>query len=44
MAGRDVDGSVRTMLEELRVTTFAQSLGAKGGVSEQKVRKALAGL
>ena len=44
VAGRDVDGSVRTMLEELRVTTFAQSLGAKGGVSEQKVRKALAGL
>jgi ATP-dependent helicase HrpA len=43
VAGRDVDGSVRTMLEELRVTTFAQPL-ARGGVSEQKVRKALAAL
>jgi ATP-dependent helicase HrpA len=43
LAPRDVDGSVRTMLEELRVATFAQPL-AKGGVSEQKVRKALGGL
>jgi hypothetical protein len=32
------------MLEELRVATFAQALGAKGGASEQKVRKALATL
>jgi len=30
---RDVDGGVRTMLEELRVATFAQSVGAKGGAS-----------
>jgi ATP-dependent helicase HrpA len=44
VAGRDVDGRVRTMLEELRVATFAQALGAKGGASEQKVRKALAEL
>jgi ATP-dependent helicase HrpA len=44
LAGRDVDGRVRTMLEELRVATFAQALGAKGGASEQKVRKALAEL
>jgi ATP-dependent helicase HrpA len=44
VAGRDVDGGVRTMLEELRVATFAQALGAKGGASEQKVRKALASL
>jgi len=41
---RDVDGSVRTMLEELRVATFAQPVGAKGGPSEQKVRRALAAL
>jgi len=44
VASRDVDGAVRWMLEELRVATFAQSVGAKGGVSEQKVRKALAAL
>ncbi|MFZ6005490.1 MAG: ATP-dependent RNA helicase HrpA [Actinomycetota bacterium] len=44
VVSRDVDGSVRTMLEELRVATFAQPVGAKGGVSEQKVRKALAAL
>jgi ATP-dependent helicase HrpA len=44
LAARDLDGSVRTMLEELRVSTFAQSVGAKGGVSEQRVRKALAAL
>jgi ATP-dependent helicase HrpA len=44
VAGLDRDGTVRTMLEELRVATFAQSLGAKGGPSEQKVRKALAAL
>ena len=41
---RDRDGSVRWMLEELRVATFAQSIGAHGGASEQKVRKALAAL
>jgi ATP-dependent helicase HrpA len=44
VAARDVDGSIRTMLEELRVATFAQPVGAKGGPSEQKVRKALAAL
>ncbi|HEX4867827.1 MAG TPA: ATP-dependent RNA helicase HrpA, partial [Acidimicrobiales bacterium] len=44
LAARDLDGHVRTMLEELRVATFAQPVGAKGGPSEQKVRKALAGL
>jgi ATP-dependent helicase HrpA len=44
LAARDVDGSVRTMLEELRVATFAQSVGAEGGPSEQKLRKALAAL
>ncbi len=44
VAARDHDGSVRWRLEELRVATFAQSLGAKGGVSEQKIRRALAAL
>jgi ATP-dependent helicase HrpA len=44
VAPRDVDGRVRTMLEELRVSTFAQSVGAKGGVSEPKVRAAIANL
>ena len=42
VAARDATGEVRTMLEELRVSTFAQSVGAKGGVSEPKVRAALA--
>jgi ATP-dependent helicase HrpA len=44
VAGRDAAGQLRSMLEELRVATFAQSIGAKGGVSEQKVRAALARL
>ncbi len=44
VASRDADGQVRTLLEELRVATFAQPIGAKGGVSEQKVRRALAAL
>jgi ATP-dependent helicase HrpA len=35
---------VRWMLEELRVSTFAQTLGTNGPVSEQRVRKALANL
>jgi ATP-dependent helicase HrpA len=43
-AVRDPEGRVRAMLEELRVSTFAQSIGAKGGVSETKVRAALAAL
>ena len=41
VADRDRAGEVRTMLEELRVSTFAQAIGAKGGVSEAKVRRAL---
>jgi ATP-dependent helicase HrpA len=44
VAAHDTEGTVRTMLEELRVSTFAQSQGAKGGVSEPKVRAALAHL
>jgi ATP-dependent helicase HrpA len=44
VAARDGDGAVRTLLEELRVATFAQPVGAKGGPSEQKARKALAAL
>jgi len=44
VATRDVDGTVRQMLEELRVSTFAQSIGAKRGVSEAKVRIAIENL
>jgi ATP-dependent helicase HrpA len=44
VASRDLDGHVRWMLEELRVSTFAQKVGAKGGASEQKVRAELAHL
>ncbi len=44
VAARDEAGAVRSMLEELRVSTFAQSVGAKGGISEPKVRAALARL
>jgi ATP-dependent helicase HrpA len=41
IAAHDADGSVRWMIEELRVSTFAQSIGAKGSPSPQKVRAAL---
>jgi len=44
VAGRDLDGRVRTMLEELRVSTFAESVGVKGGASEAKVRVAIEAL
>jgi ATP-dependent helicase HrpA len=44
VAPRDLDGSVRWMLEELRVATFAQTVGVKGGASEQKIRAELARL
>jgi ATP-dependent helicase HrpA len=44
MAGRDVEGALRWRLEELRVATFAESIGAKGGPSEQKLRRELAAL
>ncbi|MDP1818522.1 MAG: ATP-dependent RNA helicase HrpA [Acidimicrobiales bacterium] len=44
VAPRDVDGRVRWMLEELRVSTFAQKVGVKGGASEPKVRSELARL
>jgi ATP-dependent helicase HrpA len=44
VANRDPTGVIRTMLEELRVSTFAQSVGAKGGPSETKVRVAIARL
>ena len=44
LAARDVDGRVRWMLEELRVSTFAQKVGVKGGASEQKVHAELARL
>ena len=44
VAVADHDGRVRWMLEELRVSTFAQKVGVKGGASEQKVRAELARL
>ncbi|MDQ2648557.1 MAG: ATP-dependent RNA helicase HrpA [Actinomycetota bacterium] len=42
VAHLDAQGDIRRQLEELRVATFAQAIGASGGVSEQKVRRALA--
>jgi ATP-dependent helicase HrpA len=44
VAARDLDGRVRWMLEELRVSTFAQTVGVRGGASEQKVKAELARL
>ncbi len=41
LARYDRAGDVRWMLEELRVSLFAQSLGTAQPVSEQRVRKAL---
>jgi ATP-dependent helicase HrpA len=41
---RDPEGRVRWMLEELRVSLFAQQLGTDGPVSVQRVRKAIAAL
>jgi len=41
LARFDSDGAVRWMLEELRVSLFAQSLGTPEPVSEQRLRKAL---
>jgi ATP-dependent helicase HrpA len=40
----DVDGTVGWMLEELRVSLFAQAIGTRGSVSEQRIRKALSRL
>ncbi len=42
--GDDDVRAVRWMLEELRVSLFAQTLGTAGPVSEQRVRRALAAL
>ncbi len=44
VAPMDRDGTLRWQLEELRVATFAQSVGAKGGPSEPKLRAAIAAL
>jgi ATP-dependent helicase HrpA len=44
VARADVDGTVRWQLEELRVATFAQPVGPKGGPSEAKLRAAIARL
>ena len=41
VADRDAGAKVRWMIEELRVSLFAQSLGTRGSISEQRVRKAL---
>ena len=41
LARYDPDGGVRWLLEELRVSLFAQSLGTAEPVSEQRLRKAL---
>ena len=41
LARHDLDGTVRWMLEELRVSLFAQSLGTAEPVSEKRLRKAL---
>jgi ATP-dependent helicase HrpA len=35
---------VRWLIEELRVSLFAQTLGTDGSVSPQRIRKALAAL
>ncbi len=48
-AGAGVDGepgwqALRWELEELRVSLFAQELGAKGGVSPKKLAQKLAAL
>ena len=44
VAEHDVGGAVRWMLEELRISLFAQNLGTKGSASEAKVRKAITAL
>jgi ATP-dependent helicase HrpA len=35
---------IRWMIEELRVSLFAQNLGTNGPISEQRIRKAIARL
>jgi ATP-dependent helicase HrpA len=43
--GRPIPAALREvpwMLEELRVSHFAQGLGVKGGVSSKRIRRALA--
>jgi ATP-dependent helicase HrpA len=42
-ASGGTDDEVRWMIEELRVSFFAQALGTKGTVSEQRIRRRLAG-
>ena len=41
-AERRSAAAVRWMLEEYRVSLWAQQLGTKGSVSDQRIRKALA--
>lgn len=42
VAHHDPGGDLLWQLEELRVSVFAQAVGTKGPVSEQRIRKALA--
>jgi len=42
VAHRDADGEVRWLLEELRVSLFAQSVGTRTRVSEATVRRTIA--
>jgi ATP-dependent helicase HrpA len=44
LARTDLSDRIRWMLEELRVSLFAQTLGAARGVSEQRIRRAIAEL
>ncbi len=44
VAARDAEGRVRTLLEELRVAMFAQSVGARPGASEARAWAAIAAL
>jgi ATP-dependent helicase HrpA len=42
MAGSDELVGIAWMLQELRVSLFAQELGTEGRISEKRVREALA--
>ena len=44
LARSDLSDRIRWMLEELRISLFAQTLGAARGVSEERIRRAIAEL
>jgi len=44
LARTALSGEIRWMLEDLRVSLFAQSLGTARGMSEQRIRRAIAEL